>query len=310
MEDHLNKFVKDNENNPRQETNQELTTNNVQRVDFIADSEWINIPLTDLAYGKFYQDGTKLFIRTAKTKEIESFSIVNENNKYDVQLKINEILSACTKITFADGSAGSYRDIQDGDRDNVAIIIGKASAKNGRKLEKVAHCNCGHKEGTKLELIPANFEYLKEDPFITKYFNEKTKVYEFPHANGEIIKLAPPTIGLTQDINTYIFYVATKNEGKVTPNVTFMQLLPYLKAGQGVKSLTIEQLETEEFKFTKMNDEIFMFVEDAVNYLNFGVDKVKGKCVSCGLEVHTPFGFPNGARSVFFIPNAFKHFIR
>lgn len=311
--DHLMDFLKENENaQPEQISNsvQQFGDNSRQKVDAINTSEtWLNIPLKDLPYGKFYPIGTHISIKPVTTKEIEAFAIVNDKNPYDVQLKLNEILTTCTKIVYLDGRVGNYKDIQNGDRDTLAIIIAKASAKNGRKIEKAVVCSC-NKEEQMIEMIPANYVYKEESLDIADYFNENTRRYEFPLENGDTVYLAPPSIGLTEDINNYIFYQTTKSQGKVTPNITFMQTIPYIKAGKGVKTLTIEELEQEEYNFSKMNEELFMFIYDAIDLMSFGIETVKTNCVKCGTELATHFTFPGGARALYVVPNAFKQFIR
>lgn len=314
--DHLQEFIKSHESNDGriQQNNlniEQFGPNFKQKVDVItADSEWIEIPLNELPFGKFYKDGTHIFIRAAKTKEIESFSIINEKNPYDVQLKLNEILSACTKITFLNDKNGTYRDIQSGDRDTIVILISRISAKNGRVLQKSTTCECNTSQEIMIELIPANYVFKTEDADLTPYFDNVEKIYVFEMLNGTEIKLAPPTIGLEEDINSYIFYQTTKSNGKILPNVPLMQNLPYIKAGNGVSKLTIEQLEQEEFNFSKMNDEMFMVISDVVDKISFGIDKLKGKCTQCSQEVYAPFGFPDGPRALFIVPNAFKQFVR
>ncbi len=310
--DHLMDFLKENENaQPEEISNvQHFGDSSRQKVDKInASDTWLNIPLKDLPYGQFYPIGTHISIQPVSTKEIEAFAIVNDKNPYDVQLKLNEVLTACTKIVFIDGSVGSYKDIQNGDRDTLAIIIAKASVKNGRKIEKGVVCSC-NKEEQMIEMIPANYVYKQESEDIKEFFNENTRRYEFELENGDTVYLAPPSIGLTEDINNYIFYQTTKSQGKVTPNITFMQTIPYIKAGRGVKTLSIEQLEQEEYNFSKMNEELFMFIYDAIDLMSFGIETVKSKCTKCGSEIATHFTFPGGARSLFVVPNAFKQFIR
>lgn len=314
-EDHLKNFVQNTEiksNEVAPNNIEHIGPNTKQKVDYIqADSVWMEIPLKELPFGKFYKDGTHISIRPAKTKEIESFSVVNEKNPYDVTNKLNDILMACTQVTFADGSRGTYRDIMDGDRDTIAIIISRATVKRGRKLEKSAFCSCTtEKTEVKIEMIPANYVFRDEDEDLKMFWNPNTKVYECYMYNDALAKLAPPTIGLTQDINNYIFYVTTKSGGKTIPNIAFMQCLPYMKAGLGVKSLSIEALEQEEYNFSQMNDELFMFIENGVDKISFGVKELKGKCPKCEVEVHTPFGFPDGPRSLFVVRDAFKQFAR
>jgi len=314
-EDHLKNFIDETEkkNTPVQDNIEYFGQNTKQKVDRIeADSDWIEIPLKELPYGKFYKIGTHIFIRPAKTKEIESFAIVNEKNPYDVQLKLNEMLSACTKIQFIDGTTGTYRDLQNGDRDTIAIVISRASAKKGRILQKPAYCEnqtC-NKEEIKIDLIPANYIYKEEHEDLKPYFNEDTRVYEFEMYNDIKMAIAPPTIGLTEDINNYIFYQTSKSAGKIVPNITFMQTIGYIKAGKGIKSMSIEQLEQEEYNFTKMNDEMFMVYYDAVDLISFGIEKIKGHCPKCSQEVQANFGFPNGPRALFIVKSAFKQFVR
>lgn len=316
-EDHLLNFIKDNENqtpNQINEVNKNIEnfgSNTRQKVEKIeADSDWIEIPIKELPYGRFYKVGTRIFIRPAKTKEIESFAVINEKNDYDVFLKINELLSACTKLVFEDGTQGGYRDLQNGDRQTIIIIISRATVQKGKVLHKTATCSCNTEE-IKIDLMPSNYVYKTEDEDITPFFNADKRVYEFELYNGNKVSMAPPTIGITEDINTYIFYQTAKSGGAIIPNISFMQAIPYMKAGLGVKKLSREQVEQEEYNFSKMNDELFMFIHDvAMNKLNFGVEKLKKVCTKCGEEVQVDFGFPNGPRALFIVPNAFKQFIR
>jgi len=315
-EDHLKNFIQTPNNNHQEPQNKNIEhfgPNSKEKVEYIqstADSNFIEIPLKDLPHGKFYTIGTRISIRPVTTKEIESFAVVNENNRYDVQLKLNEVLSACVKISFLNGTFGTYKDIQDGDRETLAIILAKVSAKNGRKIEKSVICDC-NKEQQLIELIPANYKYKVEDEAIAPFFNQDTRCYDLEMQNGTTISIKPPTIGLTEDINNYIFVQTTKSEGKIAPNITFLQTIPYIKAGQNVKSLSIEKLEQEEFNFSKMDPELFMFVYDAIDLISFGIEEVKKTCkFNCGKEISTKFTFPRGARALFIVPNAFKQFTR
>ena len=79
-----------------------------------------------------------------------------------------------------DGSEGTYKSLQDGDRDTISIIISKISAKNGRKVEKTVSCDCmpGGVE-QKIELVPSNYVYKEENSDIAPYFNHEERVYIF-----------------------------------------------------------------------------------------------------------------------------------
>lgn len=315
-QDHLMNFIQDQEktSKPQEFDNIErFGPNTRQKVDKIElNSDWQEISIDQLPFGKFYPIGTHIFIRPLSTQEIQAFAVVNDKNPYDVQLKLNEVLASCTKITFIDGQVGTYKDLMDGDRDTLAIILSRATAKHGKRVEKPVTCDCKIAGGEEqmVELIPANYVYKVEDPDIAQFFNADKRVYDIEMYNGVNIPLAPPTIGLTEDINNYIFYKTTKSEGKVLPNISFIQCIGYIKAGKGVKSISIDQLEQEEYNFGKMNPDVFEVTYAAVDLMNFGIEKVKTKCKKCGKELTTPFSFPGGPRNLFLVPNAFKQLTR
>jgi len=315
INDHLKNYVENNDfsnlnkqplNDPNTQTFGPNTRTKVTEIQ--ADSNFISIELHELPFGRFYQPGTRIQVRPLTTKELESFAIVNEKNAYDVKLKLNEVLRACSKITFVDGTPGTYRDIMDGDRDTISIVLSKLSKKHGGKLEKETRCKC-KEEPVKIEMIPSNYVYKSENPKLTKWFDPDTKRYNFTLKSGAMISLAPVTIGLSEDIDAYILQKAAKSGGKDTPNITFMQCIPYILAGRGMKSCSIEKLDQEEYNFTKLNDDLFQFIYDTIDMIKFGIEELKALCPSCGQEVRTTFTFPSGARALFLLPNAFDELI-
>lgn len=309
-DDLLKDFVANNDYKPNVPNNEKIEQigpnirHGVSKIE--VDSDWMNIPIKDLPHSEFYSEGIRISIRPLKTKEMQSFAVVNEKNPYDVIAKLNELLSACVKIeNMETGEALTYKDIYDGDRDTLAMLIAKASAKYGRKIEKIEKCpKCA--EENKIEMVPSNYKYKTHHEKLLKYFNVNTKKYEFTLKSGASVKMAPPTLGLVQDVNNYILVKTTKT--KETPNITFMQTFPYIQSGIGIKSMTYEQLEQAEYEFTKMNQDLFQFVYDTVDMISFGIDDCKVTC-KCGQEVHTHFGFPNGPRDLFIVSNAFDEFI-
>lgn len=317
VNNHLKQFIE--ENDPQANMNkaplenpniQNFGPNTKQKVAYIeADSNYISIELDQLPFGRFYIPGTRIQVRPLKTKEIESFAVINEKNAFDVKQKLNEVLKACVKIIFPDGSYGTYRDIKDGDRDTISIILSKMSKKHGAKLEKEVACKCGINQPTKIELLPANYVYKQENPKLTKWFNEDSRTYTFVLKSGAPVSLAPPTIGITEDVDAYILSQALKSGGKTSPNITFMQCITYMLAGRGVKSMDPEKMAQEEFNFTKLNEDLFQFIYDTVDMISFGIEEIKTLCQGCGEEVRTSFGFPKGARDLFMLSNAFDELI-
>lgn len=324
-EDYLKQFINKSEGN--KEEIEDITNKNIQiigdnirqKVDYIPtdiESQWQNIDIEHLPFRNYYEIGTKIFIRAAKTKEIEAFSTINESNHYDVHLKITQLLKSCVKVTMLNGTIGSYKDIMYGDRDILIMLISHLTSKSGKKLSKKITCTCGTENN--IDYIPANIKFRDVNEKIKKYLDQNTKVYNFTLKNGYVVKLKPPTIGLVESLNEYIFYNTMLSQkesvdGKITyvPNVSFMENIVYLKSGLGVKELDIKGWEQEEFEYERMNDDIFMFIDDAVKLISDGIEKIEKPCSSeiCTKNVSTPFHFPDGVRALFIVPNAFDEFI-
>jgi hypothetical protein len=129
----------------------------------------------------------------------------NENNHYDVHLKIIQLLQACTQLKYIDGSVGSYKDLMYGDRDVLLMVIAKLTSKTGRKITKKVKCSCGQEN--EIDYIPANYVYEQEVEKIKKYFNSNTCSYHFKLKNGTEVSLKPPTLGIVESLNNYIFYM-------------------------------------------------------------------------------------------------------
>lgn len=319
--DYIKDFIKKNEEvksdiETVSENNIEFIGDNVrQKVDYIATSleeQFHNIDINILPYNKFYPVGTKLFIRAAKTKEIEAFSVVNEDNPFDRHTKIIQMLKECVRIQYLDGSYGNYTDIMYDDRDILLMLISRLTSKRGRKIIKKVKCSCGFEN--EIEFVPSNYIYSTENERLTKYFNTTHRRYDFKLKNNTTISLRPPTLGLIESLNSYILHHSMKaqQEGhEYIPNISFMTNITFLKSGLGVKELDVKKWEQEEYEYERMNDENFMFIADAIKLIDMNIKKVEMNCHNeiCNKKVSTPFHYPDGVRALFIIPNAFDEFI-
>jgi hypothetical protein len=75
------------------------------------DYSQINVDI--LPAGRFYRRGTRISIRAAKVHEIQSYSMVDDNNFVDITEKMNEILSRNVRFVHPDGTEGSFLDVHD-----------------------------------------------------------------------------------------------------------------------------------------------------------------------------------------------------
>jgi hypothetical protein len=73
-------------------------TNNQTNSSRVEDLQFVSVDVKELPCGMFYPAGTALMVRAAQVKEIQSYSMVDDNNFYDIVEKMNDMLQSCVRI--------------------------------------------------------------------------------------------------------------------------------------------------------------------------------------------------------------------
>jgi hypothetical protein len=266
------------------------------------DLQFFNFDIKELPCGAFYPTGTVFAVRPAQVKEIQSYSMVDDNNFYDIVEKMNDILQSCVRIKYTDGKVGSYLEIKDQDRLFLVFLIRELTFQQGNSLSVTTRCGCG--SDLQLELKRENFAFHEIDEKLDRYFSASTRSYHFRTVNGKEFELTPPNIGLQKAFTDYIL---KENNEKRTPNLSFLKIIPFMLTGRS--SITYEGIKAKLKEFEEIDDISFQFLNAAVSKMTFGIKELKRKC-SCGEEVHTDMQFPNGASGIFVIHDAFEAYIK
>jgi len=272
----------------------------------VGELQYFSIDTRELPCGVFYPKGSYIQIRAAKVVEIQYFSMVDDNNIYDILEKINYILSNCLKLKYPTGETKTYLDLKDPDKFFVIFLIRELTFQKGNYLTTKAICPV---DGTEcnIELKRANFEFHVPDEKIAPYYNPNMSCYSFETINDYLFHLSPPTIGIQKDL---FEWVGKKNESGKKVNPAFLKIMPFLANGQN--TIDTERLNALEKDFTdeeKMDDISFQFLNATVDLMKFGIKCVKSTC-SCGQEVRSESIFPRGASSLFVIRDAFDRYIK
>lgn len=255
--------------------------------------------------GVFYPTGTSIQIRSAEVKEIQAYSMVDDNNYYDIVEKMNEMLLSCVRIKYPDGKIGSYIDLRDPDRFYLIFAIRELTFQQGNSLVTKANCSCGLE--VQIELKRGNFRNFAMPEKLKNYYDPVNRCFTFETISGDIYHLAPPTIGLQKSFTDYI---VRENAEKRKPNLSFLKIIPFVLYDR--TSITQEGIKAklEEFQNpNKTDNDSFQFLNSAVEKLSFGIENVTKLC-SCGLEVHSDMIFPNGPSAVFVDDDAFEKYIK
>jgi hypothetical protein len=266
------------------------------------DLQYFNFDIKELPCGAFYPVGTTFMVRPAQVKEIQAYSMVDDQNFYDIVEKMNDILQSCVRIKYSDGKMGSYLEIKDQDRLFLIFLIRELTFQQGNSLTVSAKCGCGIE--LQLELKRDNFSFHGIDDKLDRYFSNSSRSYHFTTVNGKEFELTPPNIGLQKAFTDYIL---KENNEKRTPNLSFLKIIPFMLAGR--TSVTYEGIKSKLKEFEEIDDISFQFLNAAVSKMTFGIKELKKTC-SCGEEVHTEMQFPNGASGIFVIHDAFEAYIK
>jgi hypothetical protein len=268
----------------------------------VNDLQYFNFDINLLPCGKFYPVGTLLMVRPAQVREIQAFSMVDENNFYDVVEKMNGMLQACVRVKYADGRVTSYLDIKDQDRLYVIFLIRELTFQQGNSLTIKTECPFDNTE-VNIELIRNNFIFHPYDERLEKFFNRATNSYIFRIKNGKEFEVTPPNIGLQKSFTDYII---KENAEKKTPNLAFLKIIPFLLPNRN--SITYDGIKAKLKEFENIDDVSFQFLNSAISRMTLGIKELKKRC-SCGEEVTTDMQFPDGISGIFVIHDAFEEYI-
>lgn len=267
------------------------------------DLQFLAFDIKEFPCGRFYPNGTIAMVRAAQVKEIQSYSMVDDNNFYDIIEKMNDMLQSCVRIKYTDGKVGSFLDLKDQDRLYMIFLIRELTFQQGNSLAVTVRCSCG--EENQLELKRHNFRFHSFDEKLDRFYDKGKSCFVFSTINGKTFELTPPNIGLQKSFTDYII---KENNEKRTPNLAFLKIIPFMLGGRN--NITYEGIKAKLYEFENIDDISFQFLNSAVSKMTFGVKELAKTCTSCGLEVRADMQFPNGASGIFVIPDAFETFIQ
>lgn len=301
-EDYLRRHLNDLEQGKKEFSGDELPY--IQPVEGTrsTDLQYFNMDIRELPCGQFYPTGTLFMVRPAQVKEIQSYSMVDDSNFYDVVEKMNDMLQACVRIKYPDGKMASFLEIKDQDRLFLIFLIRELTFQQGNSLAVTAKCADG--SDIKIELNRKSFVFHEIDEKLERFFNHSSRSYEFKVINGKTFEVTPPNIGLQKSFTDFII---RENNEKRTPNLAFLKIIPFMMSGR--TNITYDGVKAKVKEFEEMDDISFQFLNAAINKMTFGIKELKGIC-ECGEEVRTDMQFPDGAAGIFVISDAFDAYIK
>ena len=261
---------------------------------------YINIPLDTLpSQGKFYPEGTSISIRAARVNEIREFSIINEEDPKDIRDKMTYIVSQCTKVYYGN-TPGHYKDLLEDDRIVLVLKIRELTFVEGQTSIKIpvpeGACQTPgcHPQET-IDFSSNKLEFLQPSTKLEKYYDPAERCYNIQTKRFGVIRLYPPTIGVTTVIADWIREQQRDNK-KI--DAALADILPYtLKEWRG---FTDKQVFAKLTELSGWSTEKFALVLRLKDEIKVGIEfEVTDTCEKCGGEIKIPITFPDGFRSLF-----------
>ena len=185
---------------------------------------WHEIPMSSLpSEGRFYPADTVLKIRAAKVAEIRHFSTIDENNILDVDAKLNAIVESCTMVS-SKSTRVSYKDICEEDRFILILQIRDLTFPEPENSLKVDYTS---KSGKKheVEIKREYFDYFRVPADVEKYYDAEARGYVIRTKSYGEIFMRPPSIGVMQEITTYI---RDRRDNGQEIDQSLIQIAPYV----------------------------------------------------------------------------------
>jgi len=302
-EEFLKKYLNETDVTKPNKNSNDVFKDNLKSDNRTTDLQFFSFDCEDLPLGIFYPKGTTIMVRAAQVKEIQSYSMVDDNNFYDIVEKMNDILGACVRVKYPDGKMGTYMDIKDGDRYYLVFLIRELTFQKGSVLSVKTKCDCGEK--IEIPLTRNNFEFHKMDEDLAPFYNKHKRLFSLETVNGEIFELGVPTVGLQKSFTEKIVNDYKKKEN---PNLSFLKIIPFTISH--LNNVEDKFINKKLYEFQTMDENSFQFLNAAVDKMKFGIEKLKTNCDKCGMEVRTGMQFPGGASAIFVVHDAFKKFIK
>jgi len=283
---------------------------NTTRTPLGMENEWKNIPVDTLPSKGFgYPDGFEIAIKSASVKEIRHFSTVDDNDRLDLDDKLNTILSKCMKIRWNGGFLESY-DLWYEDRFFVIMSIRDMTFIRGEnKILLPAEKNCTKEDCNVPDMIELRSNLLDSfvvDEEILRRYNRETYSFKFvPRDGSPEIDLYIPTVGVTTICRKILS--EKRRKGKKFDE-SFAKVASFIIPDwRGLDERIYDQYERVSSDWTPLQ---FSIADQITERINFATkSRIYSKCESCEGEVTAEISFPGGYRSLFVISDIFNQLL-
>lgn len=280
-----------------------------ERVDYMKDDVeqtelkhgFFSVKISDFpSKGRFYPNGTKIRIKAATVKDIRTFSALDEENPYEVDEALVDLLSNCVRVSFPN-KVGSWKDILEEDRLNLILSIRELTFAEGEnKIAFKVKCeSCGTEND--MDIVNENFQKRELNEKIAKYYSETDKQFNVVTKTYGIINIKPPTIGIMRVINKYIKSLQ-ENKENIKEYLPFLKTVPYMV--EEWRGFSIDKMSNYRMEFLRWNTDKFLTFTKLAELAQISVkEKMLKPCSKCQDPIEADIELPTGIKGLFIEEN-------
>lgn len=246
--------------------------------------------------GKFYPSDMKIRIKAATVKDIRGFSALDEDNPYEVDEALVELLSNCVKVSFSN-KVGSWKDLLEEDRLYLILSIRELTFPDGQNsISFKVKCESCSTENT-MAITNQNFQQRELNEKIAKYYSPQELCFNIETKSAGVITIKPPTIGIMRVVNKYIKEQQEKKMN-VKEQLPFLKALPYMVSEW--RGFTSNQIDSLKMEFMRWDKRQFLLFSQLTELAQVSVkEKMMMPCEKCGDPIEADIQLPTGIKGLF-----------
>lgn len=248
--------------------------------------------------GMFYDPNISVTIRAATTKEIKYYSSMNDEDPFEVERHVSQMLNTCCRVVKGDSQILSFKDLSEFDKVYAFFAIRDRTFLNNKResnLNTKSECpQCGHINSHPIS--NETFGYYTIADSVLKYYSEEERCFVLsdPELGDKPLKMYIPTVGVTSAIMEYIKKKETEKQSGEGGYYNAMDLTIIMYTTENWRDIDSKDkyIKSRLKEMESWTEERYLIATEMTKRLKVGIKpNIRFKCEKCGGEINAAIRF-------------------
>lgn len=248
--------------------------------------------------GMFYDPNISVTIRAATTKEIKHYSSMNDEDPFEVERHVSQMLNTCCRVVKGDSQILSFKDLSEFDKVYAFFAIRDRTFLNNKResnLNTKSECpQCGHINSHPIS--NETFGYYTITDSVLKYYSEEERCFVLsdPELGDKPLKMYIPTVGVTSAIMEYIKKKETEKQSGEGGYYNAMDLTIIMYTTENWRDIDSKDkyIKSRLKEMESWTEERYLIATEMTKRLKVGIKpNIRFKCEKCGGEINAAIRF-------------------